>query len=354
MSADFARPAGRNRTDVTVTVAGAGVAGLTAAVELAARGIAVEVIDRASGQGPHACSWYAGGMLAPWCEGETAEEPVVRHGQQAIEWWRQHVPGVVKRGSLVVAPARDGAGLSRFARRTTRHETLERRRPREAWSPTLAGRFTRALYFPARSPSRPGAPPLKGLAARLADAGVRVRCNTALETDRPAGPISSTPAALPRGTGWRTCAASEGRCWSCGPVTWPSRDPCAWFTRAFRVYVVPRGVGVYMIGATAGRKRRARADHRPGRRRPPERGLRAASPPSPMPTSSRPARRCAPRSPDNLPRLRRRGHTLYINGLYRHGFLLAPACARMAAMAIADPHHIPEFMDETDCERAPA
>ncbi|ENS56743.1 hypothetical protein C005_00077 [Brucella melitensis BG2 (S27)] len=33
---------------------------------------------------------------------------------------------------------------------------------------------------------------------------------------------------------------------------------------------------------------------------------------------------------DNLPRVRRRGDTVYVNGLYRHGFLLSPAVARMA------------------------
>jgi glycine oxidase len=37
---------------------------------------------------------------------------------------------------------------------------------------------------------------------------------------------------------------------------------------------------------------------------------------------------------DNLPRLVRRGHTWHVNGLYRHGFLLAPAMAHQAAQAI--------------------
>ena len=39
--------------------------------------------------------------------------------------------------------------------------------------------------------------------------------------------------------------------------------------------------------------------------------------------------------PDNLPRLRRVGGALYVNGLYRHGFLLAPALARRAALRAA-------------------
>src|SRR3546814_16307026 len=38
-----------------------------------------------------------------------------------------------------------------------------------------------------------------------------------------------------------------------------------------------------------------------------------------------------PAFPDNLPRAWREGDTVFVNGLYRHGFLLAPAMARRAA-----------------------
>jgi glycine oxidase len=38
-----------------------------------------------------------------------------------------------------------------------------------------------------------------------------------------------------------------------------------------------------------------------------------------------------PAFPDNLPAVRRGPHGLLVNGLFRHGFLLAPAMARQAA-----------------------
>lgn len=38
-----------------------------------------------------------------------------------------------------------------------------------------------------------------------------------------------------------------------------------------------------------------------------------------------------PAFPDNLPRLMEHNGTLHLNGLYRHGFLLAPALAQQAA-----------------------
>lgn len=48
---------------------------------------------------------------------------------------------------------------------------------------------------------------------------------------------------------------------------------------------------------------------------------------------------------DNLPRIRRRGQTVFVNGLFRHGFLLAPAVARMTADYILN-NQRPEIMDE--------
>ena len=48
---------------------------------------------------------------------------------------------------------------------------------------------------------------------------------------------------------------------------------------------------------------------------------------------------------DNLPRVIRRGDTFYVNGLFRHGFLLAPALAGMAAEAALD-GTTPEFCHE--------
>src|SRR4029079_5716517 len=100
-----------------VTVLGAGVAGLAVAAELADRGAAVTVVDRGGGPRPHAASAWAGGMLAPFCEGESAEEPVVRLGQEAAGWWQRHAGTVRAGGTLVVAPGRDKGALPRFAPR---------------------------------------------------------------------------------------------------------------------------------------------------------------------------------------------------------------------------------------------
>ena len=80
--------------------------GLSIATELVARGFRPRIIDPAGKPGAHACSWRAGGMLAPWCEAESAEPVVLRLGQDAADWWQGNGAEVTRRGTLVLAPAR--------------------------------------------------------------------------------------------------------------------------------------------------------------------------------------------------------------------------------------------------------
>ena len=61
-----------------------------------------------------------------------------------------------------------------------------------------------------------------------------------------------------------------------------------------------------------------------------------------------------PAFPDNLPKIRRDGRKLYINGLYRHGFLLAPALARRAVQAVLEDAYFPEVMDAHPRQRQSA
>lgn len=100
-----------------IAVIGAGVAGLTAATALSERGAQVTVYERSHALGQDACSWLAGGMLAPYCERDGADELVSERGRMALDWWPHHVPAIKQCGSLVVTAARDRAELARFASR---------------------------------------------------------------------------------------------------------------------------------------------------------------------------------------------------------------------------------------------
>lgn len=316
-------------------VLGAGVAGLACAVELAERGVAVEVLERAPRLGGACCSWYAGGMLAPWCERESAEPIVATLGAESLEWWTAKVPGTVRKGSLVIAHGRDAGELRQFARRTERYAWLDAAGI-GALEPDLEGRFSQALHFPEEGHLDPRAA-LAALADRLAALGAPIRFGAGAELCREAA-----RAAQSAGGTVIDCRGLEAR------DALPDlrgvkgemlivRLPDVSLSRPVRVlhprvpiYIVPRGDGHYMIGATmieSDQPTRISA-------RSMLELLGAAYALHPafgeaeiveIGTGVRPA------FPDNLPRVRRIGGRLYVNGLYRHGFLLAPALAREVA-----------------------
>ncbi len=322
-----------------VTVVGAGVAGLTAAIELAERGCAVEVLERGPSLGAYSCSRWAGGMLAPWCERETAEELVVELGREALEWWPRHHPDTERRGTLVVALRRDQPDLERFARRTHDYERLDGDGI-AALEPDLGRTLRQGAVLPAEAHLDPRAA-LASLAFDLERRGVPIRFGVEA-ADVPGLVLDCRGLAardrLPdlRGVKGEMLVV---RC----PELNLSR-PIRLLHPRFPLYVVPRGEGRFMIGATM-----IESDER-GRvtARSVVELLNAAYALHPafgeaeileLGADARPA------FPDNLPRLRRQGDTLFVNGLYRHGFLLAPALARRAAAMLLDGADFPEVMD---------
>lgn len=333
------------------TILGAGVLGLAIASELAERGHAITLIDRAA-PGPQACSWWAGGMLAPWCERESAEEPVLRLGREAIGWWQRHAGGVTCAGTLVVALGRDRGEIARFARRTGGHERIGAARIAEL-EPDLAGRFPEALFFPGEAHLAPRAA-LAALRERLAARGARFEIrDTTLDAEeaRADGPLVDARGLaardrLPDLRGVR----GEMLVLRCPEVT--LTRPVRLLHPRIPLYIVPRGDGVYMLGATM-----IESDRR---------GivtvrsvlellsaayaLHPAFGEAQILETGADAR---PAFPDNLPRLRRRGGLLLANGLYRHGFLLSPALARMAADYL-ETGQTPEVMDENSDQRQSA
>ncbi len=127
-------------------VIGAGVAGLCTAVTLQERGVATTLVERTAKLGEASASWIAGGMLAPYCEAESAPAEVVRLGAGALDWWEAHGAQVSRTGTLVVASPRDAGEIERFAARTRRHQRVDETGI-AALEPELAGRFRRGLFF---------------------------------------------------------------------------------------------------------------------------------------------------------------------------------------------------------------
>lgn len=350
-------------------VVGAGVFGLATATALVERGFDVTVWER-NRDLTGGASWLAGGMLAPFCEGESAPPTVVERGLGALDWWDRHVPGVVRAGTLVVTPPRDSADFERFAARTRAWTRLDEAGV-AALEPDLAGRFRRGLFFAGEGHVDPRAA-MQALASGLAAKGARIKFGRSFESSHDALPSSTPLAGEARGEG----AARLG----CGSATimvphpgppprggrertapvvidargYDARDALPALrgvrgemlivrTREVRLsrpvrllhpriplYVVPRADGVFMVGATmiesaeaGGVTARSAIEL-----------LSAAFALHPafgeaevleMRAGVRPA------YADNDPRVVERDGRIFVNGAYRHGFLLAPDMARAAA-----------------------
>jgi glycine oxidase len=332
-------------------VIGAGVAGLCVAEALSRAGVTVELVERAA-QAGQGCSRYAGGMIAPWCELENAEPLVAQLGEEALAFWTQRIPVAHGAGSLIVAPPRERVELRDFAARTRNFETRDGAGV-AALEPALAGRFDAALYFPGEAHLDPRAA-LAALAAELAArANVTLRFGLDARSLPPAADWTidcrgfSARAALPglRGVKGEMLVLRSADVALSRPVRMlhPRRP----------VYIVPRGDGLFMVGATMiENEERTRVTARSVVEL-----VNSAFVIHPafaeaeiveMGSDLRPA------FADNLPRLVRRDRTLFVNGLFRHGFLLAPALAARAAAVVIEGAHFPEVMDADPCERASA
>lgn len=317
-----------------VTVLGGGVMGLCAAVELARRGTDVGLHDPAGGPGPHHCSWWAGGMLAPFCEGEVAEEPVVRLGQGSAAWWAAQGVEVVHNGSLVLTLGRDRAEVDRFARRTTGHDRLDGA-DIAALEPLLAGRFDRGLHFASEAHLNPRAA-LAALRERAVGLGVRFDGAVRGQVIDCRGLAARDVLPDLRGV--------KGEMLVLRAPDMALSRPVRLLHPRIPIYLVPRGGGVFMLGATMIESaERGRASVRSVLEL-----LSAVYALHPafaeaeiveIGTDARPA------FPDNLPRLRMVDGVLHLNGLYRHGYLMAPVLAQMATRFLMDGVRA-ELMDE--------
>ena len=81
------------RRALTIAVRGAGVVGLWQALLLTRRGHAVTLYERSAQPFAEACSPYAGAMLAPRCEEESAEAVIGELGKRGIALWREIYSG---------------------------------------------------------------------------------------------------------------------------------------------------------------------------------------------------------------------------------------------------------------------
>ena len=123
------------------------------------------------------------------------------------------------------------------------------------------------------------------------------------------------------------------------------------FTRPIRLlhpriplYIVPRGKGIFMLGATMIESN----DNKNISARSLMELLNAAYAINPIFGEAKIKEigvDARPSYPDNIPSIRRKDNVISVNGLFRHGFLLAPALARMVSELIFE-NKVPEIISE--------
>jgi glycine oxidase len=355
-----------------IGIAGAGLLGRLLAFELARTGHAVEVFDPApgpqaplAGAGPHAAGWTAAGMLSPTAELESADANVFELGLRSLELWPAIVAALDqpvelhRRGSLLVAHRSDEGAARRVV------DLLQHKAPTGHAPQALDAAALRQL-----EPSIHGAVhawllPHEGQihsvqamaalahAANAAGArfhwGVTVQRLQAGEIHTPQGLHTFDCVFDVRGTGARPAQADrtpadgftpgvrgedEGFTPQVrgvrGEIIWlhapgvALRRPVRLLHPRHRVYLVPREGDHIVVGASEIESE----DRSPISLRSTVELLAAAHSIIPELAEARVVHseiNLRPALPDNLPRVEHSPGLVRINGLFRHGWLIAPA-----------------------------
>lgn len=333
-------------------IAGAGLLGRLLAFELAAAGHEVHVFDPA----PHAeargaAGWTAAGMLSPVAELECADGDVFRLGLRSLELW----PAILRRLPAPVEFRRDGSlllahrGDEGAARRVL--ELLQRKlheaQPGSALAPQLlAAQDLRELEPAVRGPSHAWLLPEEGrihtvqAMQALAGATGRIHWHWGQEVlDAAPGLLRCAGGAHRfehvfdvRGTGARPQLPVRG---VRGEIFWLQASglqltrPLRLLHPRHRVYIVPRAPDLVVVGASEIESE----DRSPVSLRSTVELLAAAHSVVPELAEARVVHSEAnlrPALPDNLPRVEAEPGLTRINGLFRHGWLIAPALVERA------------------------
>ena len=326
MKTDTRSPQGKT----SISVIGAGICGAWQALAFARAGFAVTLHERGNAAMTAATSHWAGGMLAPCCEAEASEPVITRLGLRSLDLWRDTLPDTPFNGSLVVAHPRDRNDYERFARMTSGHQRLDVQALAEL-EPSLDQRFREGLFFADEGHVEPRRV-LPQLHEAVSQAGGEVRFNSDIAPDDLDGVVIDCRGLfardrLPqlRGVKGEMVIVETDEVSLARPVRlihprWP-------------LYIIPRADNQFMIGATTIEREDSGVSVRSALEL-----LSAAYAVHPAFAEARIVEIGAglrPAFPDNLPRIGIDKNHLSVNGLYRHGFLLAPALAELTLGYVA-------------------
>ena len=358
-----------------IGIAGAGLVGRLLALELSRAGHRVDVFDPATGPGPKsesgsdAAAWTAAGMLSPVAELECADARVFAWGLRSCYLWPSIVHslgepvGLSLQGSLLLAHRGDAGAAQRVT-------ALLRSKAGAPYQPELLDKEQLSALEPAiQGPALSWLLPCEGqihtvqamqaLAAQATRQGTHWHWRTtvhAVEPGRLRVQTQHSTRAVPAATALRLVQPEQGELlWFDhvfdargigarpqlpvrgvrGEVFW-LHAPGVQLSRAVRlmhprhtVYIVPRADDMLVVGASEIESE----DRSPVSLRSTLELLSAAHSVIPELAEARVVHsevNLRPTLPDNLPLLSREPGITRINGLYRHGWLVAPAMVEEA------------------------
>jgi glycine oxidase len=335
-----------------IGIAGAGLLGRLLALQLSRRGHSVHVFDPA----PHAeargaAGWTAAGMLSPVAELESADANVFALGWRSLSLWPAILQGLPlpvefrQDGSLLLAhrgdegaarrvvdllqarmnalPAQGNDSLQRLAGDALRELEPAVQGPAHAWLLPREGRIHTVQAMQALVAGSEGVQWHWGSAVRRVEAGT-------VSTD--AGEQRFDHVFDVRGTGARPQLPVRG---VRGEIFWLQapglvlQRPLRLLHPRHRVYIVPRAPDLVVVGASEIESE----DRSPVSVRSTVELLAAAHSVVPELAEARVVHsesNLRPALADNLPLLQEQAGVTRINGLFRHGWLIAPALVEQA------------------------
>lgn len=334
-----------------VAVLGGGLVGRLVAWQLAGDGYRVALYERGDAAGTASAAWVAAAMLAPLAEAASAEPLIVELGQASLDAWPRLLAALPepvffqRNGTLVVWHRNDRAEAALLERRLRAnaprmlaagsHVTALDAAQLSAAEPALAGRFAQGLLLPDEG-QLDNRQTLAALAAGLAERGVDAHWNTVVDDGArpPAGVTIDC-----RGLGAKAVLPSlRGIRGEVARVHAPGialTRPIRMLHPRYPIYIAPKEHNLFVIGATEIEGE----DLSPMSVRSALELLSAAFAVHPGFGEARILElntQCRPTLPDHRPSIVWDGAaTLAVNGLYRHGYMIAPEVAGTAAALAA-------------------
>lgn len=329
-----------------IHIIGTGIVGLTLADHLLNAGHNIKITTANKSVDDTSCSWWAGGMLAPYCEMESAEPLVGKLAPISMAYWQTFCQKYANtcdhsmNGTLVISPNRDNNMLTHFAQKTQQWQRLTAPQLHEL-EPILS-KHNDGLFYANEGHIEPRQV-LKALWERISNSqNADVITNTKL-TDDEINELSSNL----QDADWLIDCRGFGAKQSINTYknSEPLRgvrgemlhfyNPELTLSRPIRllhpripIYLVPRANQQFMLGATMienGEKERASV------RSVMEllSALYAVNPAFAQSEIVEIGVDVRPAYPDNLPKIYKRQNYIAINGMYRHGYLLAPVFTKI-------------------------